>query len=267
MDNHDFQIKRCYNCGGTIDSSESHGGFAKIKCKSCGYCEIVAIEDNRAEIHALNFFTDKVVSLLDDKNISMEKNKDKKIEMWRKHDAELNRVIENYGGKLESNAFLAICHAAHLTSGFVRYSNNKENVEHLYTVAKNHLSRLPKKGKRDSELFNLITRYERKLRNKSAIVATSIGSLIAVGLITATTVMFLHAPVAVEPNSGISIRIPNNAVSIFDKLNIEFDVILEDIDNGTVVRVPESKLLPYPYKRDPVENQKNHKKNTALMSE
>lgn len=55
---------------------------------------------------------------------------------------------------------------------------------------------------------------------------------------------------------------------IFDKLNLDFDVILEDIENNTVIRVAESKLLPYPYKRDPIENQKNHhKKNTALMNE
>jgi cytidine deaminase len=37
---------------------------------------------------------------------------------------------------------------------------------------------------------------------------------------------------------------------LFDKLNIELNVIVEDVKNGKVLKVKASELLPYPYKRE-----------------
>ena len=37
---------------------------------------------------------------------------------------------------------------------------------------------------------------------------------------------------------------------IFEKLGLEFDVIVEDVEKAKVLKVNTSKLLPYPYKRE-----------------
>ena len=37
---------------------------------------------------------------------------------------------------------------------------------------------------------------------------------------------------------------------IFDKLNIDINVIVEDVNSGRVLKVKANELLPYPYKRN-----------------
>ena len=36
----------------------------------------------------------------------------------------------------------------------------------------------------------------------------------------------------------------------FEKLELNCDIILEDVDNGTILKVNCNQLLPYPYKRE-----------------
>lgn len=58
--------------------------------------------------------------------------------------------------------------------------------------------------------------------------------------------------VAVKMNSDGSTRVVSPCGVcryMFDKLNIDMFVIVEDIKNGKVLKVKASELLPYPYKR------------------
>ena len=59
--------------------------------------------------------------------------------------------------------------------------------------------------------------------------------------------------VAVKMNDDGTVRVVSPCGLcryIFDKFNDSFDVILEDVETGEVLKVNSLSLLPYPYKRD-----------------
>ena len=72
----------------------------------------------------------------------------------------------------------------------------------------------------------------------------------------------LEAMVAVKMNADGTTRVVSPCGLCrytFDKFNDSFDVILEDISTGDVLKVDSLDLLPYPYKRDSAEIVKRKK--------
>ena len=70
----------------------------------------------------------------------------------------------------------------------------------------------------------------------------------------------LEALVAVKMNDDGSVRVVSPCGLCrytFDKFNDSFDVILEDVETGEVLKIDSLELLPYPYKRNTSDEQKN----------
>ena len=73
----------------------------------------------------------------------------------------------------------------------------------------------------------------------------------------------LEAMVAVKMNDDGSTRVVSPCGLCrytFDKFNDSFDVIVEDIETGDVLKVDSLDLLPYPYKREVAEIVRKKKK-------
>ena len=69
----------------------------------------------------------------------------------------------------------------------------------------------------------------------------------------------LEAMVAVKMNDDGTTRVVSPCGLCrytFDKFNDSFDVILEDVETGDILKVDSLELLPYPYKRDAKEKTK-----------
>ena len=70
----------------------------------------------------------------------------------------------------------------------------------------------------------------------------------------------LEAMVAVKMNDDGSVRVVSPCGLCrytFDKFNDSFDVILEDVETGEILKVDSLELLPYPYKRNTADAQKD----------
>lgn len=66
----------------------------------------------------------------------------------------------------------------------------------------------------------------------------------------------LESMVAVKMNDDGTVRVVSPCGLCrytFDKFNDSFEVILEDIETGEILKVDSLELLPYPYKRDVVD--------------
>ncbi len=73
----------------------------------------------------------------------------------------------------------------------------------------------------------------------------------------------LEAMVAVKMNADGSTRVVSPCGLCrytFDKFNDSFDVIVEDVSTGDVLKVDSLELLPYPYKREVAEVVRKKKK-------
>ncbi|MBR7172384.1 MAG: cytidine deaminase [Clostridia bacterium] len=69
----------------------------------------------------------------------------------------------------------------------------------------------------------------------------------------------LEAMVSVKMNNDGSVRVVSPCGLCrytFDKFNDSFDVILEDIETGEILKVDSLELLPYPYKRESLHKKK-----------
>ena len=68
--------------------------------------------------------------------------------------------------------------------------------------------------------------------------------------------------VAVKMNNDGSVRVVSPCGVcryVFEKLEFDFNVIVEDVENGTVLKVNSFELLPFPYKRENGSNTKKYK--------
>ncbi len=66
----------------------------------------------------------------------------------------------------------------------------------------------------------------------------------------------LESMVAVKMNDDGTVRVVSPCGLCrytFDKFNDSFEVILEDVETGEILKVDSLELLPYPYKRDVVD--------------
>lgn len=142
-------------------------------------------------------------------------------------------------------------------------------------------------SKQDKELIDVATEvvkansdlYKNKEMHVGAAVRASSGKIykginintshsicaeqVAMGQAFACGERDLEAMVAVKMNADGSTRVVSPCGLcryIFDKFNDSFDVIVEDIETGKVLKVDSLELLPYPYKRDVAEIVRKKKK-------
>ena len=86
---------------------------------------------------------------------------------------------------------------------------------------------------------------------------------VAIGQAFACGERDLEAMVAVKMNDDGSTRVVSPCGLCrytFDKFNDSFDVIVEDVETGDVLKVDSLDLLPYPYKREVAEIVRKKKK-------
>lgn len=142
-------------------------------------------------------------------------------------------------------------------------------------------------SKQDKELIDVATEvvkansdlYKNKEMHVGAAVRASSGKIykginintshsicaeqVAMGQAFACGERDLEAMVAIKMNADGSTRVVSPCGLcryIFDKFNDSFDVIVEDIETGKVLKVDSLELLPYPYKRDVAEIVRKKKK-------
>lgn len=142
-------------------------------------------------------------------------------------------------------------------------------------------------SKQDKELIDVATEvvkansdlYKNKEMHVGAAVRASSGKIykginintshsicaeqVAMGQAFACGERDLEAMVAVKMNADGSTRVVSPCGLcryIFDKFNDSFDVIVEDVETGKVLKVDSLELLPYPYKRDVAEIVRKKKK-------
>lgn len=142
-------------------------------------------------------------------------------------------------------------------------------------------------SKQDKELIDVATEvvkansdlYKNKEMHVGAAVRASSGKIykginintshsicaeqVAMGQAFACGERDLEAMVAVKMNADGSTRVVSPCGLcryIFDKFNDSFDVIVEDVETGRVLKVDSLELLPYPYKREIAEIVRKKKK-------
>ena len=217
------QILKCPYCGGEIQHSPNQGGVEKHTCKNCGYEFYVENENSKEKLFALNSFRNEVINLL---HAKIDGGKEKRIENWKKNEKKLEEYIEQCGGDSNDDPLFAIARAAHITDGFEQYlpKEEKVTVEALYHIANDYV----RKNKKATNIKELIRLYKWKLRNKVFNLVLMIGggvlAALAIAFMIWAIIMGQKVPVVIDSNTGISISIPKDAVSMFDKMGIDIHV-------------------------------------------
>ncbi|MBQ2988232.1 MAG: InlB B-repeat-containing protein [Clostridia bacterium] len=222
--------RRCCYCGETIENLALHGGIRKIRCESCGHEWIEPSEETLQEIYDLHTFCDEVISIMSHPGSLKQKR-----ELWR-YDTKLKDLFEQHSAQTERKAFFAICCAAYQTCGFLAYKNfegkdTETEAKEWYTVAKDYLDAHPtEKNEKQSDkqiLKRYVHLYEKRLlhkkRNRSLITVSVVGGVLVLGLTAGAIIGSSYTPVKNDPATGITITIPNDAVSMFEKIGIQID--------------------------------------------
>ncbi len=217
----DIQSLSCPRCGGSFRKSPNQGGYETHTCINCGHTVILENEHSLEKLFALNAFRNEVIKLLKAK---FDGGKKERIETWQKKKPEFERYLaqcdESING--EPDPLYAMARAAYLTDGFGEYSDREERttVEGLYQTAKQYADKNEKAG----YVRELIWFYQKKLRNKKRnLLLGVLGCVCAVlvcGVIAGGVLLSGYAPVATDPATGITVSVPNDALSSFDKLSV-----------------------------------------------
>ncbi len=224
----DSNNNKCPYCGGTWTKSPEHNGYEQWKCRNCGHTTIIKSEDDRQQLFEMGRCVDKMIYFV---NTRRSRKMFDRINEWKDWQKEFNieSYLKKYSGKIGEDPLLAMTQIAHLTYGFQTYQsegsqNTKETAESLYEIADNYLKENPNA----SNLAELVSLYNKKLKNKTAnktkiIFASVCGGIVAciAGFLIG---MVLYSPSVNDIDSGINVNIPNGAISIFQKLNVDVDV-------------------------------------------
>ncbi|MBR6745590.1 MAG: InlB B-repeat-containing protein [Clostridia bacterium] len=222
--------RRCCFCGETIENLALHGGIRKIRCESCGHEWIEPSKETLQEIYDLHTFCDEVISIMSQPGTLRQKR-----ELWQSN-TKLKNLFGKYGAQTERKAFFAICCAAYQTCGFLEYKNfndrdTEKQANEWYQVAKDYLDAYSAERTVTSSDKQILKRYVRlyekrllhKKRNRSLITVSVVGGVLVLGLTAGAIIGSSYTPVTEDPATGITITVPNDAVSIFDKFNVQID--------------------------------------------
>ena len=214
-----MNVSHCPYCGGEWKDPVNQGGIEKWECRNCGYQFLVSNPDSKENLFALNSFRNEVINLLLAK---VNGGRAERLQVWKSHEARFEAYLDKCGGEFNDDPLLAITRAAHITDGFERYEpkEEKDQVETLYATAKEYVKRNPKA----ENIKQLMRLYRRRLRNKgrnrAIAICSSIAGLLLAGAIGGAAYLNQLAPVTTHPDTGITISIPSDAVTIFEKLGI-----------------------------------------------
>jgi len=223
-------LESCPYCGGVFEKSKNQSGYEKHKCKNCGYEFYLENEKAVEKLFALNSFRNEVINLL---HAKVDGGKDDRILSWKKREKEFEKYIEQCGGESNQDPLFAITRAAYLTDGFERYFPKEEKitVEALYTIAKQYVS----KNKKATNIKELIQIYHKKLRHKSRKWLVGLGSGFVALFLAVFIVLFSYTPTVTDDVFGISVQIPNNAVSVFEKFSINVNMEEHPVDSAVYI--------------------------------
>ena len=228
------QILRCPYCGGEFDHSLNQGGIEKHTCKNCGYVFYAENETSKEKLFALNAFRNEVINLL---HAKIEGGKAERIANWKKHEETLEDYIEKCGGESNQDPLFAIARAAHITDGFERYTSkeSKTIAETLYKVADDYA----RSNDKAINIKTLLSLYNQKLRNNTrnlvkGILFGVLGALLC-GVIVGFVILNQYAPVLTDPDTGITVFIPNKAVPMFQKTGVELYVEKQPYNSGAYI--------------------------------
>ncbi len=234
------QILRCPYCGGDFDHSPNQGGIEKHTCKNCGYVIYIENESSKEKLFALNAFRNEVINLL---HAKIDGGKSERIANWKRHENTLEDYIEKCGGESNQDPLFAIARAAHITDGFEQYTSKeaKEIAESLYNTAQTYVNHNDKA----INIKTLVSLYKRKLRNKPrnllcGILGGILGTLL-VGAIIGWVFLAQYTPLLTDPNTGITISVPNDAVPMFEKTKI--DIYVEEHPHNSVAYIDAKNAL------------------------
>lgn len=212
----------CPRCGGLFERSANQGGYESHKCKNCGYTVVVENEHSLEKLFALNAFRNEVIKLLKQK---FDGGKKERIATWQRRKDEFERYLtqcdESVDG--EPDPLYAMARAAYLTDGFGEYTDKEEKttVEGLYRTA----LRYAEKNEKAGYVKELIWFYRKKLRNKRRNLLLGIlGGLAAVLVgagITAGVLLDGYAPALTHGETGITVRLSENAIPSLKKLSVD----------------------------------------------
>ncbi len=218
----------CPYCGGKWNISTTHNGHEEWKCQNCGHSTIIKSEDDKTQMYEMGLCVDKMIAFVHRRRSRRMADKIKEWEKWQK-EFSIEQYIQKYSGKLGENPLFAMAEIANLTYGFQTYEsigseNTKETVESLYETASKYLNANPNATK----LAELVSLYNKKLIKKSKsrakVILITCGVAIAACFIGAIVGLTIYSPYVKDVNSGVSIDIPNDSVSIFQKLNIDAEI-------------------------------------------
>lgn len=217
------QMPCCPYCGGNFEKSLNQGGYEKHRCKNCGYEFYIENEKSIEKLYALNAFCSEVIQLL---HAKIDGGKEERITNWKNHERTLEKYIEKCGGESNQEPLFAIARAAHITDGFEQYfpKEEKTTVEALYNIAKEYAD----KNDKAINVKELMSLYRKKLRNKKRNMFLGIlGGVLGVvlsGVVGASVMLYQYSPTLTDSVNGITISIPNDAISMLDKLNVDIHV-------------------------------------------
>jgi len=225
----------CPYCGGEWLKSPAHGGLHEWRCQCCGYSFVYKGEESLDAIYEAQKFVNYVNALLNDKNFS-DANKKAKVKYWKKNSQHLTESLKKCPDMQGADPLLNLANCAHLTDGFTKYSNLREilKVDKAYKEAKEYLDKPASNDVQKEYYYNKLKvlldecdsfKHEsRKKSRKVGVISAVSAVLLAGGLFSA---LYFYAPSSMDSDTGITISIPNDAVSIvsmFDKLVISIQV-------------------------------------------
>lgn len=212
---------RCPYCGGVLEDSPNQGGYEELKCENCGHVFYVEDEKSRKKLFSLHAFQNTVINLLHAKT---DGGKTERIAMWKQHEELLEGYIEQCGGEGNQDPLFAIARAAYITDGFEHYPSKaqKEIAEELYMIALRYVEQNDKA----IHIQALLNLYRKKLRSKKRKKLLSVlGGIVAV-IAFVCMVFFVilgqYVCALTDARTGASVTIPKDAISLFDKLNVDF---------------------------------------------
>ena len=217
------QKPKCPYCGNTtLDISANQGGYEKWHCRHCGYEVTIENDDIREKVYAMNAYRSEIFALVDK---AFDNGKSEKLEAWRAAKPRIDKYTKQFGENSDDPLY-AMAHVAFLTNGFTEYANADEKTrsEVEYKLAKKYLKAHPNA----STLEKYVSIYEKTLRNvkrnKLIAIFSSIGGVVAVAAVAGVVILGQYSPIPTDTDSGIKVSVPKDAISMFDKFNVDISV-------------------------------------------
>ena len=208
-------------------------GLEKWVCETCGYGHIKEKDASDEKQFAFSSFWASVDTLLSDSqgDISWD-NQATVLQI----EEDINECKDMY----KDDALFNILLAAHLTQGFKKYPKDRIYVKTLYKHAKANAKK-HQESDTVNKLVELYEEYAKGLRMRAVKKAVGVFAAAAVTVAACFVALILYTPRVQDPVEDISVSIPNDAISVFDKLFAKVSV--EKASSGSSAYVDAKEAL------------------------